>query len=40
MGLKLSRLFFLIASIIGFLETQAIAQATLTYEISIRPEAS
>ena len=40
MRLKLSKLFFLIASIIVFLETQAIAQATLSHETVIRPEAS
>ena len=40
MRFKLLKLFFLIASIIAFLETTAKAQATLTYEISIRPAAS
>ena len=40
MKLKLFKLFFSIASIIVFLETTAKAQASLTYEISIRPAAS
>ena len=40
MKLKLSKLFFLTAGIIAFLETSALAQATLTHETVIRPEAS
>jgi len=38
--IELLKLFFLIASIIVFLETTAKAQATLTHDISIRPLAS
>ena len=38
--IELLKLFFLIASIIVFLETTAKAQATLTSDISIRPLAS
>ena len=40
MRLKLLKLFFSIASIIVFLETSALAKATLTHETVIRPEAS
>ena len=40
MRLKLLKLFFLIASIIAFLETSALAQATQTFETVIRPLSS
>ena len=40
MRLRLSKLFFLIISIIVVLKTPVLAEATRTYEISIRPESS
>ena len=40
MRLKLSKLFFLIISIIVVLKTPVLAEATRTYEISIRPDSS
>ena len=40
MRLKLLKLFFSIASIIAFLETSALAKATLTHETVIRPAKS
>jgi len=38
--MKISKLFFLIASIIVLLKTPVLAEATRTYEISIRPDSS
>ena len=38
--MKISKFFFLIASIIVLLKTPVLAEATRTYEISIRPDAS
>ena len=40
MRLRLSKLFFLIISIIVVLKTPVLAEATRTYEISIRPDSS
>ena len=38
--MKISKFFFLIASIIVLLKTPVLAEATRSYEISIRPDSS